>query len=137
MTKMVERIVKIMEQRNENAYTVERNANLPISSISAWKKDKFKPSTEAIIKLATYFNVSADYLLCLSDEPTPLKTADIIERPDYALSTELAKLSQDERFVNSAKLYKEFPDEKRENIYSYICGIAIGLGLNIQQILGR
>lgn len=137
MAEMIERIVKIMEQRNENAYTVERNANLPISSISAWKKDKFKPSTEAIIKLATYFNVSANYLLCLSDEPTPLKTVDIIERPDYALSTELAELSQDERFVNSAKLYKEFPDEKRERFYGVIYGIAVGLGLNIQQILGK
>lgn len=137
MTEMVERIVKIIEQRSENAYTVERNANLPISSISAWKKDKFKPSTEAIIKLATYFNVSADYLLCLSDEPTPLKTADIIERPDYALSTELAKLSQDERFVNSAKLYKELPNKYREEVYALIRGIAIGFGLNIQQILGK
>lgn len=137
MSEMVERIVKIMEQRGENAYTVERNANLPISSISAWKKDKFKPSTEAIIKLATYFNVSADYLLCLSDEPTPLKKADIIERPDYALSTELAELLQDKRFVDSAKLYKEMPDEYRQQICTYVLGIAVGLGFNVQQILGR
>lgn len=137
MTETVERIINIMKQRGENAYNVEKNAKLPISSISAWKKAKFQPSTEAIIKLARYFNISADYLLCLSDEPTPLRTTDIAERPTNALSTELAELSQDERFVNLAKLYKELPNKYREEVYALIRGIAIGYGLNIQQILGK
>lgn len=137
MTETVKRIINLIEQHGENAYNVEKNAKLPISNISAWKKAKFQPSTEAIVKLARYFNVSADYLLCLSDEPTPLKRVDIIERPDYALSTELAELTQDERFVDSAKLYKELPDEKRENVLAYIIGIAIGIGINVDKILRR
>ena len=33
-----------------------------------------KPSYELIIRLCLYFNVSADYLLGLSDEPRPLRT---------------------------------------------------------------
>lgn len=135
MNETVKRILELMAKQGDTTHSLEVNAKLPISSVYGWKTNKCKPSMDAIIKLATYFNISADYLLCLSDEPTPLKTLDIIERPDYALSTEFVELTQDDRFVNSAKLYKEFPDEKRENIYAYICGIALGLGLNIQQIL--
>lgn len=137
MTETTQRILGLMTKKGDTAHSLEVNAKLPISSVSGWKNDKFKPAMDSIIKLARYFNISADYLLCLSDEPTPLKNADIIERPNYALSTELAKLSQDERFVNSAKLYKELPNKYREEVYALIRGIAIGYGLNIQQILGR
>ena len=136
MTKTVQRILKLMEQNGDNAHSLEKKACLPKSSIAGWKNDKYKPSTDAIIKLARYFNISANYLLCLSNEPTPLKTADIMERPAYALSTELAELLQDKRFVNSAKLYKAMTDEYKQEICSYILGIAVGLGLNVQQILG-
>ena len=46
-----------------------------------WQKYEYKqmtPSAEIIAKLATTFNVSADYLLGLTDtpHPTPPKTAD-------------------------------------------------------------
>lgn len=137
MTETATRIFALMKKSGDTAHSLEIKAGLPISSVTSWKQEKYKPSMDSIIKLARYFNVSADYLLCLSDDPTPLKRADIIKRPDYALSNELAELSQDDRFINTAKLYKEFSDEKRENVYSYIYGVAIGLGLNIQQILGR
>lgn len=137
MNETAKRILELMEKYGDTTHSLEVNAKLPISSVYGWKNNKCKPSMDAIIKLATYFNVSADYLLCLSDEAKPLKTSDIIERPNYALSTEFAELTQDERFVNSAKLYKELPNKYREEVYALIRGIAIGFGLNVQQILGR
>lgn len=146
MTETTKRILELQKQRGIKNYPLEKAAGLPVSTIQSWVNGKklkdgsftpSSPSTEAIVKLARYFNVSADYLLCLSDEPTPLQKADIIKRPDYALSTELAELTQDERFVNSAKLYKELPNKYREEVYALIRGIAIGYGLNLQQILGR
>lgn len=146
MTETTKRILELQKQRGIKNYPLEKAAGLPISTIQSWVNGKklkdgsftpSSPSTEAIVKLARYFNISADYLLCLSDEPTPLKKAEIIERPDYSLSTELAELTKDERFVDSAKLYKELPDEKRENVLAYIVGIAIGIGLNVDKILRR
>lgn len=146
MKEIAQRILDLMKERNLNQHQLEVAAGLKNASIRGWVKGKKRddgeyvptnPSSDSIIKLATYFNVSADYLLCLSDEPTPLKRADIIERPDYALSTELAELAQDERFVNSAKLYKEMPDEYRQQICTYILGVAVGLGMNVENILRR
>lgn len=135
MTETVKRIIELMQQKGDNAHSLEINAKLPISSISAWKKDKFQPSTDAIKSLAKYFNVSADYLLCLTDEPTSLYKSGLAERPTYSLSTELAELSNDKRFVNTAKVYKELSEEYRQEVYAYILGIAIGLRLNIKKIL--
>lgn len=137
MNETTKRILELMKKKGDTPHSLEVNAKLPTSSVYSWKTNKFKPSMDSIIKLAKYFNVSADYLLCLPDEPTSLKKADIIERPDYALSTELAELTQDERFVNSAKIYKELPNECRQEIYAYILGVALGLGLNVHKILKR
>lgn len=141
MTETTKRILELQNQRGIRTYTLEKEAGLPISSIRSWingKKQKdgritpTSPSTEAIIKLATYFNVSADYLLCLTDEPKLLTEGSIMERPTSTLSIELAK---DQRFINSAKLYKAMPNEYQSEVYAYIFGVAVGLGLNVKQIL--
>ena len=135
MTETVKRIVELMEWRGDNAHTLEVNAKLPTSSVYSWKNDRFQPSTEAIIKIARHFNVSADYLLCLIDDPKPLVQADLTERHSFSLSTELAELSKEKRFVDTAKVYKELPDEYRERVFGLIVGIAVGLGMNVDKIL--
>lgn len=137
MTETIKRIISLMEENGINAHTLEKNANLPLSSITAWKKERFKPSVDSITNLARYFNVSADYLLCLIDEPKPLQQSDEEKHAVALLSTELAELSQDQQFTDSVKLYKAMPTEFRKEICIYILGAAAGLGLNIQKILGR
>ncbi len=134
MTETVKRIIDLMKANNDTAHALELKAKLPQASISAWKNDRYKPSAEAIINLSRYFNVSADYLLCLADDPQPLTEASAIERPTTSLSTALAK---DQRFVNSAKLYNAMPNEYQSEVYAYIFGVAVGLGLNVKQILKK
>lgn len=144
MTETTLRIVDLMEAQGLKASQLEVKAGLPNATINNWingkkRKDgsvsKTAPSTDSIIKLARYFNVSADYLLCLTDDPKPLKQSDIVEHQTTStLSIELAK---DYRFVYSARLYNAMPNEYRQEVYAYIFGVATGLGLNIKQILGR
>lgn len=115
--------------------SLEKKIGLSQGTIGNWRSGRNKVSTEATIKLAHYFNISADYLLCLTDEPTPLKQSDIAERPTTStLSTELEK---DFRFVASAKLYHAMPDEYKNQVYAYIFGVAAGLGINVKQILKK
>lgn len=135
MIEPIQRILGLMERNGDNAHSLEVNAKLPISSITNWKSDKYKPSMDSIIKLAQYFNVSADYLLCLSDNPTPLTLPNTAEQQLAVLSTAIAELSQDERFIESVKLYKAMPNEYRQQVYAYILGVATGLRLNTQKIL--
>ncbi len=148
MTETTQRILTIQKERGLNDHQLELLAGLPISSIQAWTKGKKRkdgtvaetaPSLDSIIKLARYFNVSADYLLCLTDKPKPLENHEVGEISDNtpAIFGEMSDLLNEQRFVDSAKLYRAFPDEKKERVYAYILGIATGLGLPLNQILGR
>ena len=73
---------------------------LSSNALSEWKKGKAKPSSDAIIKIAEYFNVSADYLL----------TGKI----SY---NELNKQEQE-----ILCLYRKLPESGKERILGYIDG---------------
>ena len=60
---MVERILKLIEERGITAYKLAIDVGLDSVVISHWKKGKAKPSTDAIVKIAKYFGVTADWLL--------------------------------------------------------------------------
>lgn len=148
MTETTQRILTIQKERGLNDHQLELLAGLPVSSIQAWTKGKKRkdgsiaetaPSIDSIIKLARYFNISADYLLCLTNEPKTLENHEVGEISENAPSFfgEISDLLAEQRFVDSAKLYRAFPDEKKERVYAYILGIATGLGLPLNQILGR
>ena len=70
MNETVKKLLDLLNECGEPTYKVEKNAGISSTSFQGWKNERFKPSTEAIIKLARYFNVSTDYLLGLSDERT-------------------------------------------------------------------
>ena len=68
MNETVKKLLELLDECGEPTYKVEKNAGISSTSFQGWKNERFKPSTEAIVKLARYFNVSTDYLLGLSDE---------------------------------------------------------------------
>lgn len=51
------------------------------SNISAWNTKGTMPSAKTVAKIAQGLNVSADFLLCLTDEDKPLDT----NRPDVTI----------------------------------------------------
>lgn len=57
------------------------------SALSDWKKGNYKPKVEIISRIADYFNVSTDYLLGRTDDPTPpQKRTEKPEEKKYVLS---------------------------------------------------
>ena len=69
---MIERIIKLMKERKLNGVQLAAEMGLYKNAVSEWKTGKVKPSTELIIKLAEYFEVSTDYLLGLTDDRSPI-----------------------------------------------------------------
>ena len=67
----VERILNLIAERGITAKKLTVEATLNHNAITAWKKGIANPSHDAIVKIAQYFNVSTDYLLGISDNPTP------------------------------------------------------------------
>lgn len=148
MTDIAKRILETKEVRGIKDHQLEVGADLPPASTRAWRNGRknakgeikeINPSAESIVKVARFLNVSADYLLCLTDEPKPLENHEVGEISDDTpiVFGEMSDLLTDNQFIDSAKLYRAFPDEKKERVYAYILGIATGLGLPLNQILGR
>lgn len=63
MDSTIDRILKLVEKSGETDKTILLKSEISKSSLTEWRKGKAKPSTDAIIKLANYFNVSTDFLL--------------------------------------------------------------------------
>jgi len=53
----------LIKNKGITAFKLTSDLNLPNSAVTDWKNGRSKPGTDAIIKIAKYFGVSADYLL--------------------------------------------------------------------------
>ncbi len=72
------RLKKLRKVKNLTQQELANKVDLVKSSISAYEKGLKYPSVEVLIKLCNCFNVSADYLLGLSDEKE-IKKYDLTE----------------------------------------------------------
>ncbi len=63
-----ERLKYLRTEKGIGQNLLSKELNLSNASISYWETGKQEPGAEALFKLANYFNVSADYLLGLSDD---------------------------------------------------------------------
>lgn len=63
-----ERLKMLRTEKNIGQNLLAKELQLSNASVSYWETGKQEPSAQAIFKLAKYFNVSADYLLGLSDD---------------------------------------------------------------------
>ena len=127
--------------RGTSARSILLQLGLSETALAEWNRGKSKPTIGAVVTLARYFNVSADYLLGLTDERRPLENHEVGQASTTttvpALFGEMTDLLSEQRFINTAKIYHELPDEMRERAYMLIYGIAVGLGLNVEKIIRR
>lgn len=117
----------------------EKALDIAQGTIKNLKNGKNLISADCIIKFSKYFNVSADYLLCLTDELKPLENCEIQQSESSvpAILREMPDLFKEQRYINTTKIYNELPDEYRERAFGLIMGIAVGLGINVENILRR
>lgn len=67
----------IREKRNLNQLKVAMNVGVSQEMISSYENGKCYPLGETLIKLAKYLDTSTDYLLGLTDDPTPARFMDV------------------------------------------------------------
>lgn len=63
-----ERLQRLRESKGLSRYTLADKLGTTVTSLASWEKDMFLPSTLSIIDIASFFDVSADYLLGLPEE---------------------------------------------------------------------
>lgn len=148
MTETTKRIIALKDKKGLNDHQLEVGAGLKPAFLQAWRNGKknakgeiveVKPSTDSIIKLARYFNVTADYLLCLTDEPKPLENHEVAEIATAALPAEFGlspDLFKDSNFIETAKLYNGVSLELRAVVFGVVLGAMQALKVDTKKILG-
>lgn len=63
-----ERLKQLRSEAGIGQNKLAETLQISNASISYWETAKQEPTAEAIFKLAQYFNVSADYILGLTDD---------------------------------------------------------------------
>ena len=66
-----DRLIQLMDSRGVTAYRMHKDMGISQQVVSDWKAGKRIPSGVNLDRLAVYFNVSVDYLLCKTDDPAP------------------------------------------------------------------
>ena len=69
------KIKNYIEQQNISERQLEKEMNITLGSIYSWRIGKAKPSYDALIKIANYFNVSLDYLVGREKQSTAAQNA--------------------------------------------------------------
>ena len=62
------RLRELRQEKGLSAKELGKIINVNDSSIIRWENETMSPKLEYIVALARFFNVSADYICCLSDE---------------------------------------------------------------------
>lgn len=70
---LVQKIKNLADEKNTTFAEIERKTGISNGQIRRW--DKSSPKAENLQKVATYLNVSTDYLLGLTDNPNMGMTA--------------------------------------------------------------
>ena len=73
---LYDRIKYLCARDNITITKLETDLGFGTSSIKKWEKTS-SPSVNKLVKVADYFNVSLDYLMCRTDIPTEAKAVTI------------------------------------------------------------
>ena len=95
--RIIDNILRIIKEKKTTKYRVTKDCNLPSNIFTFWENGRQKPSLDALIKIADYFNVSLDYLvgrepLVTNQEINPSNNATI--SPVFDRFSKLTELQQ-------------------------------------------
>ena len=78
----------LREKQNKNQVNLAVNIGAAQEMISSYESGRTFPTAKNLIKLAKYLNTSTDYLLELTNDPTPYKTlkSDLTDKEKEILS---------------------------------------------------
>lgn len=62
-------LLNLLEEKGLSQRQLSIRANIPTTTVNGWLKANRLPDYNALIKLSKFFDVSADYLLGLKDDP--------------------------------------------------------------------
>lgn len=102
-----DRLNQLREERGLSQGELAKELETNTNQIGRWERNEVIPNSDTIIKLATYFNVSSDYLLGLVDSPQKEISADDLTEDEQ----ELIHYVRNGMLVKALKALTSFADE--------------------------
>lgn len=93
MSDLKKRVIDLINKNNINQKILASEIGITEATLSRNLNGVHEPKGEVILKIANYFNVSADYLLGKTNEPT-YKTQVIDIQPDGVAKTQMEFLKK-------------------------------------------
>lgn len=106
---ITDRLIKLRENRQLKQTEVAKLLNIGAVTYNRYEKGEREPDHNMLIRLATFFNVSVDYLLGINDIPNIAKKYSNEKNNSNELNTDEQELIQ---------LYRELPPEGKITIKS-------------------
>ena len=101
------RLKELMEERNVNPRSLSSICNLTSEEMKLFLDYGYLPHIDVLMKLADYFQVSLDYLLCRSNSKVSIQTAE-----EEKLLTVFRSMNIDSRFILLGDALKELRREQ-------------------------
>ncbi|UYO61861.1 helix-turn-helix domain-containing protein [Acetobacterium wieringae] len=116
---------RIKELRTKKGITqaeLAKKIGVQGAAISKYENEQLQISNEVLKSLALIFEVSIDYILYLTDDPTPVRgvNQDLYDEQDA--SKELEALMADEPLRTEFQDYDEWSEEEKRNLLNFIKG---------------
>lgn len=116
MNIFAERLRKVLDSRGINQVTLAENTNITAATISRYLTIDRVPRGDNIAVIAGALNVSADYLLGLSDDPLPLSQEIPLDPETRLLVTCYRRSSHSDQRVIWTLLDKYMKPEERDYV---------------------
>jgi transcriptional regulator with XRE-family HTH domain len=111
---------KLLHERNLTAYQVYKATGVPQSTLSDWKKGRYRPNAEKLLKIANFLGVTVEYLLTGDEEKrdfvnnNPELTeylTQLRDREDMRMLFSLAKDADREDVMQAVHLIEELREK--------------------------
>lgn len=111
MNQLLDRIYDLLDKHEIKPAQLVNELGLSNSAFSDWKKGKGRPSLDAVVKFAEYFDVSIDYL---------------VKGENYIESHGVLEIS-DKNEKELMSIYKKLPSELKEKLLLFAKGMDAAL----------
>lgn len=119
-----DKVKELCKNHNTTIMKLESDLNLGSGTVAKW--DKATPKVDTILKVADYFEVSVDYLIGRTDDPTP--KAPRLDDPNTPLDLspeEMALKEQEARIKKKLEdLYESMSEEDKKTAIAILEAIA-------------
>jgi transcriptional regulator with XRE-family HTH domain len=128
-----DRLKELRKELKKDRYEIANFLNVSYSTIAKYESGVRSPDKETLDKLASYFNVSVDYLLGRSDIRNPENNNKLTKKDERDIAKDLEKMMNDLEHADGLMFYNEpITDEDRELLKQ-----ALEFGLRMAKIKNK